>query len=408
MRRILIASGVVVALLAVLALAYRTELGQLWAVAHLFDEADIVENFQNMDRTFPTREVAAGGDVMSFERGSYTLPAEFEFGGRAYDTRAYIEDETATTGLLIMQDDTILYERYWRGHSESGRHIAWSVSKSVVSTLFGIAVADGAIPDIMRPVTDYLPELEGSGYDGVPIKHVLQMSSGVGFDEDYGDPDSDINRMGRELAMGGTLLDFASTLERERPPGTLQHYVSIDTQVLGAILVRATGQTLADYTSQKLWIPVGMESDAYWMIDGSGMEMAFGGLNASLRDFARLGRLFLENGEWNGRQIVPSQWVKASVTPDAPHLMPGPKPNSTNQMGYGYQWWIPADSQGDFMALGVYNQMIFVDPAHRLVIAKHSANRDFQRNDFEPTRETVALWRTIAADLESHRSGAKR
>jgi CubicO group peptidase (beta-lactamase class C family) len=260
----------------------------------------------------------------------------------------------------------------------------------------------------MRPVTDYLPELEGSGYDGVPIKHVLQMSSGVGFDEDYGDPDSDINRMGRELAMGGTLLDFASTLERVRPPGTLQHYVSIDTQVLGAILVRATGQSLADYTSQKLWIPAGMESDAYWMVDGSGMEMAFGGLNASLRDFARLGRLFLENGEWNGRQIVPSQWVKASVTPDAPHLMPGPKPNSTNQMGYGYQWWIPADSQGDFMALGVYNQMIFVDPAHRLVIAKHSANRDFQRNDFEPTRETVALWRTIAADLENRRSGAKR
>ena len=408
MRRILIGASVGVVLVVVLALAYRTELTQLWAIAHLFDEADIVENFQNIDQTFQVREVAAGGDITSFERGAYSLPSEFEFAGRTYDTTAYIEDETATTGLLIMQDDTILYERYWRGHSESGRHIAWSVSKSVVSALFGIAVGEGTIPDIMRPVTDYLPELEGSGYDGVPIKHVLQMSSGVGFDENYGDPDSDINRMGRVLAMGGTLLEFASTLERARPPGTLQHYVSIDTQVLGTILVRATGQTLSEYTSEKLWIPVGMESNAYWMIDGSGMEMAFGGLNASLRDFARLGRLFLEGGKWNGQQIVPAEWVKASVTPDAPHLMPGPKPNSTNQMGYGYQWWIPVDSEGDFMALGVYNQMIFVDPKHRLVIAKHSANRDFQRNDFEPTRETVALWRTIAADLENRRSGAAR
>jgi CubicO group peptidase (beta-lactamase class C family) len=144
-----------------------------------------------------------------------------------------------------------------------------------------------------------------------------------------------------------------------------------------------------------------MEQEAYWMIDGSGMEMAFGGFNASLRDFARLGRLYLNGGRWEGKQIIPEAWVRASVTPDAPHLMVGPKPGTENWMGYGYQWWLPADSMGDFMALGIYNQMIFVDPAHRLVIAKHSANPNFQRNQFEPTRETVALFRAIAADIAS-------
>ncbi|MCP5059065.1 MAG: serine hydrolase [bacterium] len=139
------------------------------------------------------------------------------------------------------------------------------------------------------------------------------------------------------------------------------------------------------------------------MIDGTGMGMAFGGLNASLRDFARFGRLFLHRGRWNGRQIVPADWVAASTTPDAPHLMPGPKPGSENTMGYGYQWWLPEDWKGDFMALGVYNQMIYVDPNSNLVIAKHSANRDFQRNGFEPTRESLALWRAIAVDLAKMR-----
>ena len=229
----------------------------------------------------------------------------------------------------------------------------------------------------------------------MPIKHVLQMSSGVGFNEDYGDPFSDINRMGPTMALG-SLLDFAATLERARPPGTLQHYVSVDTQVLGTILVRATGQDLTAYASEKIWQPLGMEFDAVWLLDGTGMEWAFGGLNVSLRDFARFGWLYLNGGSRNGRQIVPEAWVHASITPDAPHLMPG-----DDRMGYGYQWWIPAGSDGDFMALGVYGQNIYVDPKSELVIVKNSADLDFQKNGFENGRIAVALWRTIAADLDA-------
>ncbi len=401
MKKVLAGLGLVLLAALIAAFVYRDTINQLYQLAHLFDEESIVHNFQNMDEIFPTSPIEGGGKVIAFERGSYTLPTRFEFNGKTFDSEQYLAD-TMATGLLILHKDKIIYEEYWHGHSAEGTHIAWSVSKSFLSALFGIAVAEGHIKDIMQPVTDYVPELAGSGYDGVPIKHVLQMSSGVGFNEDYGDPDSDINRMGERMAMGDSLLEFSATLKRARPPGTLQHYVSIDSQVLGTVLVRATGKDLSDYTSEKLWKPLGMESKAYWMVDGSGMGMAFGGLNVSLRDFMRLGRLYLHKGNWFGEQIVREDWVHDSVTPDAPHLMPGKKPGSDNPLGYGYQWWMPQDWTGDYMALGVYDQMIYVDPNRDLVIARHAANRDFQRNNFEPTDENVALFRAIAEDLSTN------
>jgi CubicO group peptidase (beta-lactamase class C family) len=407
-RRWLRGLAVVLAIAAVPLLIYRAELSRLMRFADVFDPERIVYNFQHMDEILLSRTVAGGGEVLEFARGSYSLPESFRYGDQSYETEGFLT-ELVTTGLIIVRDDTILLERYEHGHSPPGRHIAWSVTKSFVSALFGIAVGEGDIPDIMAPVTDYLPELEGSGYEGVPIKHVLQMSSGVGFDEDYGDPFSDINRMGPSMAVG-SLLDFAATLERTRPPGTVQHYVSVDTQVLGAILARATGRDLAGYASEKLWKPLGMEFDAVWLLDGTGMEWAFGGLNVSLRDFARLGWLYLNGGSRDGRQIVPRAWVEASVTPDAPHLMPGPKPDSDGLMGYGYQWWIPTEPDGDFMALGVYGQTIYVAPKSRLVIVKNSVDLDFQKNGFENGQIAVALWRTIAADLDrtAHGQGEPR
>ena len=385
------------ALVAMAALLYRTELARLWNANRLFEPERIAHNFQHMEEIFDARRVEHGDDVLEFARGDYTLPESFRFDGRVYDTESFLAD-LVTMGLIIIHDGTIVFERYEHGYTAAGHHIAWSMSKSFVSALFGIAVADGQIPDIMAPVTAYLPELEGSGYDGVAIKDVLQMSSGVGFNEDYGDPFSDINRMGPSMSIG-SLLDFAGTLDRARPPGTLNHYVSVDTQVLGTLLVRATGRDLADYASQKLWKPLGMESDAYWLLDGTGSEWAFAGLNASLRDYARLGWLYLNGGRRDGVQIVPEAWVRASVTPDAPHLMPGPKPDSIENMGYGYQWWIPEEPEGDFMALGIYGQVIYVNPSKRLVIAKNGVDLNFQRTNLESDRIAVALYRTIAADL---------
>lgn len=163
-----------------------------------------------------------------------------------------------------------------------------------------------------------------------------------------------------------------------------------------AEIVRVTGRDLAGFASEKLWKPLGMEHDAYFLTDGTGMEWAFGGLNVSLRDLARMGWLFANGGRRGDRQIVPADWVRASVTPDAPHLVPGP---DGGHMGYGYQWWLPAGSQGEFTGLGVYGQFLYVDPARKVVIAKNSVDVDFQKNGFEHGQITLSLFRTIAHDL---------
>jgi CubicO group peptidase (beta-lactamase class C family) len=270
------------------------------------------------------------------------------------------------------------------------------MAKSFISALMGIAVSEGYIKSIEDPVEAYAPELIGSGYEGVSIKDVLQMSTGVGFNEDYGDLYSDINRWGRDFSLGNSQDAFAGTLEREVEPGTLNHYVSINTHVLGMIVTRATGRTITDYMQEKLYEPLGMEYPGYWVIDGKGMEMALGGLNLTLRDFAKLSSLYLHNGDWNGEQVVPSSWVKDSITPDAPHLLP------SESFGYGYQWWITDGDSREFMAMGVYGQYMYINPETNTVIVKLSANPFYNDISYAPSSDFVHLemFRAIAAAVK--------
>jgi CubicO group peptidase (beta-lactamase class C family) len=298
-----------------------------------------------------------------------------------------------------------LYENYDRGNTESSRAIAWSVSKSVLSALFGIAVSQGKIASLDDPVAQYVPELRDSGYGLVRLKDVLQMSSGIAFNEDYGDFNSDINAMGRYFALDLPLQNFVSGLKNGRKPGTFNHYVSMDTQVLGMVLAKATGRTIADLTEEQLWKPLGMEADAAWLIDGAGMEATFGGLNAVLRDYARFGRLYLHQGNWNGVQVVPADWVRASVTPDAPHLMPGKRDSSSWVLGYGYQWWVPGDlgapgTQGDFLAIGIYGQAIYVSPATGIVIARTAAYQNYNKDGDAMELESIEFFRSLAAQMK--------
>ena len=386
------------ALVAAVAGFYRREIHGLWRFANLFREDLLVENFRTMEVLFPTRRVRRGGPVFAFERAPAALPTTFPYRDRDVDLDEFLARHL-TTGLLVVQDDAIRHEQYFLGNTPETRTISWSVGKSFVSALVGIAIAEGHIRSVADAVTDYLPELRGSGYDGVPIEHVLQMASGIRFREDYGDPTSDINRMGLALATGTPLAAFVATLENERPSGTFHHYVSMDTQVLGMILERATGRSPSAYLEEKIWQRIGPESDAHWLLDGSGTEWAFGGLNVTLRDFARFGRLYLRNGDWQGETIVPPDWVRASVTPREPYQMPGDNPASDSRFGYGYQWWIPTDPDGEYMALGVYGQYIYVYPKQRLVIVKTSADPHFQDNDYESDFETLAAFRAIAAQL---------
>ncbi|MGB1217506.1 MAG: serine hydrolase domain-containing protein, partial [Saprospiraceae bacterium] len=340
------------------------------------------------------------GEVFEFSKGkSYTLPETFNYEGVDKSTKEFL-NYINNSGFLIIHNDSIVYEDYKLGHTPETHHISWSVSKSFVSALFGILVDEGKIKSIEQTVTDYVPELKSSGYDGVRIKDVLQMSSGVLFDENYADFNSDINRMGRAIAFGGSMDDFAASLKREREPGKHNHYVSIDTHVLGMIIRKATGRSMHELLEEKIWSKLGMQSDGYWIKDDKDVSFVLGGLNATLRDYARFGRLYANHGNWNGEQIVPKEWVKSSVTPDAPHLMPGNNPNSSTALGYGYQWWLPSVPDGDFLAVGIHSQSIYVNQKRNLVIAFNSSNARFNEPGDGSKMMFIQLFQTIAREFE--------
>jgi CubicO group peptidase (beta-lactamase class C family) len=376
-------------------------------VRTLFQDRDHVSDFRNMSAFFHAAVVRTSGSASALAQGSQVdLPVSFDFRGTRIDTASFLA-VTDTTGLIIVKDDKIIFERYYRGTDAHTRTAAWSVSKSFASALVGIAVAEGKIQSISDPVTRYVPELAGSAYDGVRIKDVLQMSSGARWNEDYSDPHSEVVRFGHAVAFGQSLDAFAATLTRENAPGTYLRYNSMDTQVLGMVLRHATGMSLAAYLSTRLWQPLGMQDDAYYLTDRKGVEFAAGGLNATLRDYARFGILYAHYGNWRGVQIVPPDWVRASITPDAPQLMPGRRTSSAEIWGYGYHWWVP-DLQGDYVAVGIFNQFIYVNPRERLVIVKSSANHAYgtgrgydENRDHESGH--LALFKAIEAALSGAR-----
>ncbi len=399
MKKFLSAAFVILAIIAVnLGVKLKPRFDRASMVASLFTGAEQDRNFNRAHTLFPSAEMPASASPTVWpEGGPLALPATFTHEGVDYDTADFLA-LTDTSALLVLHDGAVIHEEYFLTGGPDVPWISMSVAKSFVSALIGIAISEGHIRSIEEPVTDYVPDLAGSAYDGVSIKDVLQMSSGAAWNEDYSDPESDINRFGRIFALGGSLNEFAATLTRDNEPGTFNRYNSTDTQVLGMLLVSATGRSIADYMTEKLWTPLGASYPAYWLLDADDMEMAFGGMNATARDYARLGELYRLGGQWQGEQIVPADWVRASVTPDAPHLMPGDNPASDFGLGYGYQWWIPEGDRGEFTAIGVYNQFVFVDPTAGMVIVKLSASSDYGATEDDSGYrefETIELFREI-------------
>ena len=379
---------------------YWTQIRQLYFTVRMFDEDVIVANFSDMPSMIPTVTIKRTGPVNAFGHQPSPLPDTFDYKGENRMMASFLVDSNATA-LVVIKGNDITYEKYYQGTKELDQRISWSMAKSFLSAIFGVAVTDGHIPDLNQAVSDYVPSLKGSGYDGVSIKNVLQMSSGVYFNEDYGDFNSDINRFGRVMALGGSFDEFAASLTTEREQGTYMHYVSIDTHVLGMVLRAATGQSIVEYFDEKLWSKLGTEKDAIYLTDSTGEPMVLGGLNLISRDYARLGTLYRDFGVLNGEQIIPAQWIEDSITPDALHLMPGERDNSDTTLGYGYQWWIPEQADGEFMALGIYGQYIYVNRKAGVVIVKNSANRGFMDNHYESKDIAVAAYRAIVDSLIS-------
>jgi CubicO group peptidase (beta-lactamase class C family) len=258
---------------------------------------------------------------------------------------------------------------------------------------WGLPLSKGYITSVWDPVERYVPALAGTGYGPIPLHHLLTMSSGVDFDEDYANPRSDINRLPMRIFVFRTSLpDLLKEIAVLREPGTYHEYSSSNAIVLGLVLQGATGRSPAQFLEQTIWKPAGMEYPAYWSTDFHGHTLVYGFLSASLRDYLRFGRLYLNQGQRDGEQIIPAAWVARSVNPQEAHLQPGDNPKSETTFGYGYQWWIPENPQGDFAAIGIWGQYVYVHPGYGVVIAKTGADADFDMQD----RETIEVFRTLA------------
>jgi hypothetical protein len=390
LRRVLRRGGLALVALTALLLAggvwFREEMVRLHAVNTLFEADRIVENFSGMDRLFLTAPLPRGaGPPTPLPPGApLALPPPAE---------AWVA-QTAVTGLVVLHEGRVVFERAYLGTELEDRRISWSIAKSFLSALFGLSVAKGEVT-LDAPVTEYSPTLAGSAYDGVTVRDVLTMQSGVTFDEDYLDRRSDINRMGRVLALGGTMDGFAAGLEaRDRPPGEIWQYVSIDTHVLAMVLRGATGRSLPELMAERLLGPLGLEADAYYLADGEGVAFALGGLNLRLRDYARFGLMVAQEGRIGGRQVVPEAWLAESVAPQA-RTAPG-------AIRYGYQWWVPADARpGEVLARGVYGQYLYIDRARDVVVAASAADRGFREQGQHAA--AMAAFRAISDALDARR-----
>ncbi|WP_129779744.1 serine hydrolase domain-containing protein [Peristeroidobacter soli] len=330
-----------------------------------------VHTFSHSDQMFPSREVRRAGPVRVLSARRQPLAdVRFEQEGRGFDLNDFLATNRVA-GLLVLKDGDVALESYELGIAPETRWASCSMAKSVLSMLVGVAVREGAIRSLDDLASRYVPMLASGAYEQVTVRHLLTMTTAVSWDETYTNPESDRRRL-LECQMTlrpGAVIRHMSSLRRAGPPGSIWKYNTGDSYVLGAVMEAAIGGSLVDYLSEKIWAPGGMERDATWWLDSpGGMAVAGSGMSATLRDYGRFGQIVLEGGRVNGKQIVPENWVAEGGVPQIVSGSPVP---------YGYQWWIPPQSEplhvGAFQAEGVFGQYIYVHPRERVVIVLLSA-----------------------------------
>jgi CubicO group peptidase (beta-lactamase class C family) len=346
---------------------------KLAAEVLFWSDAERDRNFRRMERIFPSIRVAVGRHVHPLPPGKSLMSA---LGGSG--SVDHMMEQLDEVGLLVLQDGKIRLERYHGGFGPNDRWTSFSVAKSLTSSLVGAAMKDGYIKSLGDPVTRYIPELMGSAYEGVTVRQLLTMTSGVKWNEDYTDPKSDVARMLSTPAPPGEnpTVAYMRRLPREAPPGPKWVYKTGETMLVGVLIQKATGKTLAQYLSQKIWRPYGMQEDAYWEVDAGGGNIGGCCVSAALRDYGRVGQFLLDGGRAGGKQVLPTWWIKRATSKQADIGEPN--------FGYGYQWW--TESNGSYDAIGIFGQMIHVDPQHRLVIVSLS-------NWPKPTDDTLSAKR---------------
>ena len=372
MKKFMIAIGVIVLIAGILLLIFGKRLKRMYVSLNSFRDKNLAYTFQHTPEIQPVKRIKRGdGDIFCFEMGeTMQLPEQFSFQGQTYSVEQFLTD-TKTTALLVIQDDGIRYEKYYMGGSENTLFVSNSIGKSFVSALFGIALSEGAITSVDDPLGTYIPAFRGTALEDIPLKACLQMASGIDFDEE-----NDMNLFSLKTLLGIPAIRAIAKYGVQEKPFTRRRYQSINTEILGEVIVQATGKSLAAYMEEKLWTQIGVQHDAYWTLNNE-KELAMGGLSISLRDYARFARLYLHNGRYNGKQILPTQWIKDSLDASAPYAKPHANGIPYDALGYGYQWWIPAGSEQEFAAIGVYGQWIYGNPTNHTIIVKLSADPNF-------------------------------
>ncbi len=310
--------------------------------------------FRALEKLATVRDIAAGGPVHAFGRGT---PIRLDLDIDAYMARQ------RNAGLLIVQDGKIRFEKYALGYGPEGRWTSFSVAKSFTSTMVGAAVKDGFIKSLDDKVTQYIPTLRGSVYDDVTVRQLLTMTSGVKWNEDYADPKSDVAQFALQKPVPGEdiTVSYMKKLTREAPAGTKWVYKTGETNLIGVLVSSATGKKLSEYLSEKVWKPYGMEADAFWILGDTGHEISGCCISARLRDYARFGQFVMDGGVAGGKRVVPENWFAQATVKQADIAQPG--------RGYGFQWWTNDD--GSFAAQGIFGQGIFIDPSRKLIIASN-------------------------------------
>lgn len=326
-----------------------------------------VNTFRNIDRLFPTRTVAGSSRPLRLPQAAVPLSdVRFSDQGKQYDLESYLE-LNRIAAILILQDGRVKLERYRFGNTDRTRWMSMSIAKSITSTLVGAALKDGFIRSLSDSVTRYVPSLKGTAYDGVSVRDVLMMASGVRWNEAYSDPTSDRRRLleAQISQVPGSALAVMKSLPRAAAPGTTANYNTGETQVVAEVLRASVGRPLATYLSDRIWSRFGMEADANWWLDSpGGSEIGGSGFSATLRDYGRFGLFVLGGGVAAGESILPAGWVREATTPKT--LRDGAA------VEYGYLWWTgatPASRRdGAFMAIGIHGQYLYVNPVAKIVI----------------------------------------
>lgn len=397
MKRI---AGVAGAVLAVVLIAGGLWWFQPWAeyspsrVAKAQNPDNYLNMFRAMDDVFPARAIKAA-DPHPFPRAMRPLDVAYEWNGETKSLETFME-EASITGLVVIADGQLIDERYRIGETAESPHTSWSVAKSFVATLIGMAIQEGRIASLDDTAETYAEQFAGTDYGATSLRHLLMMSAGVKFDEDYSKRGSDIRVLFVNTFIFNRNVDAqVAQVKRDRPPGQDLHYTSPNTHVLAAVVRAVYGdRPLAEIVQEKIWTPLGMVGDASWSQDRRGAEgiaIGYCCLNARAVDFAKLGQLYLQDGVWNGARLLPEGWVDLVSTPPEPFMQPS-EDGPYAPLGYGLHFWVPPDADGEFFMSGVFGQNVWMDRRRRVVVMRTSADVDWATR----RAESVAVFRAIS------------